>query len=48
MCGAAAIGIAQAGMGIMGAMAQHKEAQRAAARQNQINQQAYQLSLIHI
>ena len=45
MCGAVAIGVAQAGMGIMSAMAQHKEAQRAAARQNQINQQAYQRNL---
>ena len=45
MCGAVAIGVAQAGMGIMSSMASHKEAQRAAARQNQVNQQAYQRNL---
>ena len=45
MCGPVAIGVAQAGMGIMSSMASHKEAQRAAARQNQVNQQAYQRNL---
>ena len=45
MCGAVAIGVAQAAMGVMGAMAQHNEAKAAAARQNQINQQAYQRNL---
>ena len=45
MCGAVPIGIAMAASGTMSAIAQHKEAQRAAARQNQVNQQAYQRNL---
>ena len=45
MCGPAAIGVAQFAVGAMSAVAQHKEAQAAAARQNAINQQQYQRNL---
>ena len=45
MCGAVALGVAQFAVGAMGAIAQHNEAKAAAARQNQINQQAYQRNL---
>ena len=45
MCGPAAIGVAQFAVGAMSAVAQHKEAQAAAARQNAINQQNHQNQL---
>ena len=45
MCGAVALGVAQFAVGAMGAVAQHKEAQAQAARQNAVMQQQYQRNL---